>query len=96
MAELSAAETTADSCCAPEQQAACCEPSEKRDCCAPESGSCGCSAGQSGDDVDVREQRMQLKDVRHREIDRLDLAGPTLSHAALPLGSVGIVISKDL
>jgi hypothetical protein len=56
MAELSAAETTADSCCAPEQQAACCEPGEKRDCCAPESGSCGCSVGQSGDDVDVRER----------------------------------------
>jgi hypothetical protein len=56
MAELSAAETTSDSCCSPEQRATCCEPSEKRDCCAPDSSSCGCSAGQTSDDVDLREQ----------------------------------------
>jgi arsenite methyltransferase len=56
MAELSAIETTADSCCAPGQQTACCEPSEKEDCCAPGSSRCGCSAGQSSDAVDVREQ----------------------------------------
>jgi hypothetical protein len=56
MAELSTAETTSDACCAPEQRAACCEPSEKGDCCARESSTCGCSAGQTSDDVDVREQ----------------------------------------
>jgi hypothetical protein len=45
MAELTAAETTtADPCCAPEQQASCCEPSAKADCCDHEEG-CGCAAG---------------------------------------------------
>jgi hypothetical protein len=43
MAELSAAETTADRCCAPERQASCCEPSAKADCCGHEDG-CGCAA----------------------------------------------------
>jgi hypothetical protein len=33
MAELTAPETTADACCAPEQQASCCEPSAKAGCC---------------------------------------------------------------
>jgi hypothetical protein len=45
MAELtSAAEATANSCCAPEQQATCCEPSAKADCCGHDEG-CGCATG---------------------------------------------------
>jgi hypothetical protein len=43
MAELTAAETTADTCCPPEQQAACCEPGAKADCCGHGEG-CGCAA----------------------------------------------------
>jgi hypothetical protein len=44
MAELTTAETTtADPCCAAEQQATCCEPSAKADCCGHEEG-CGCAA----------------------------------------------------
>ena len=44
MAELTTtAETTASSCCAPEQQATCCEPSAKADCCGHEER-CGCDA----------------------------------------------------
>jgi hypothetical protein len=42
MAELTAAETTADPCCAPEQQATCCEPSAKADCWDHDEG-CGCA-----------------------------------------------------
>jgi hypothetical protein len=38
MAELTLADTTTDSCCAPEQQAACCEPSAKTECCDPDHG----------------------------------------------------------
>jgi hypothetical protein len=46
MAELSIAETTADACCAPEQQATCCEPNAKADCCGPSHDEgCGCDAG---------------------------------------------------
>ena len=46
MAELIAAETTANPCCAPEQQADCCEPSAKADCCDPtHTEGCGCAAG---------------------------------------------------
>ena len=48
MAELNATETTADSCCAAEQQASCCEPSAKADCCGHDRG-CGCTAGASSD-----------------------------------------------
>ena len=44
MAELSAAETIADPCCAPARQASCCEPSAKAECCGHEDG-CGCAAG---------------------------------------------------
>jgi arsenite methyltransferase len=44
MAELTAAETTAGSCCAPEAQATCCEPSAKAECCGPGHGEgCSCS-----------------------------------------------------
>jgi arsenite methyltransferase len=50
MAELTATDTTADLCCAPEQQVTCCEPSAKADCCGHEGG-CGCAAGTP----DVRE-----------------------------------------
>jgi hypothetical protein len=58
MAELTAAETTADPCCAPEQQATCCEPSAKADCCDPSHGEgCGCAAGTTATQAsDVREQ----------------------------------------
>jgi arsenite methyltransferase len=55
MAELSAAETPADPCCALEQQASCCEPSAKSDCCGREQG-CGCDADASPPPGDVREQ----------------------------------------
>jgi arsenite methyltransferase len=52
MAELTAAETTADPCCAPDQQATCCEPSAKADCCGPRHGEgCGCDAGNSTDSM---------------------------------------------
>jgi arsenite methyltransferase len=44
MAELTAAESTTDPCCAPKQQASCCEPSAKAECCGQEDG-CGCAAG---------------------------------------------------
>jgi|GEM_PF-2940969 len=54
MAELTTAETTADACCAPEQQATCCEPSDKAECCGHEAG-CGCDADASPSG-DVREQ----------------------------------------
>jgi hypothetical protein len=46
MAELTAAETTTNSCCAPEQQATCCEPSAKDDCCG-HGDDCDCDANQS-------------------------------------------------
>jgi len=56
MAELTAAETTADPCCASEQQATCCEPSAKSDCCGHNEG-CGCAAGTTATQVSaVREQ----------------------------------------
>lgn len=52
MAELTTAETTADPCCAVEQQATCCEPSAKTECCDPTHGEgCGCAAGAA----DIRE-----------------------------------------
>jgi arsenite methyltransferase len=43
MADVNTAETIAEPCCAPEQQATCCEPSAKAECCgsAHDSG-CGC------------------------------------------------------
>jgi hypothetical protein len=42
-------------------------------------------------------QRVQLKDVRQREIDRLELTGLILSHdAALSLWTIGVVAGKDL
>ncbi len=44
MAELSAPETTAHACCAPERQVTCCEPSAKAECCGHDEG-CGCVAG---------------------------------------------------
>jgi ubiquinone/menaquinone biosynthesis C-methylase UbiE len=59
MAELNAPDTTtADSCCAPEQQATCCEPSAKAECCDPSHGEdCGCAGGSdSTQAIDVREQ----------------------------------------
>jgi hypothetical protein len=78
MAELSAAETTSHACCAPEQRAACCEPSEKGDCCARESSTCGCSAGQTSDDVDVREQVRERYAAAARDFEQaLGDAGTT-------------------
>jgi arsenite methyltransferase len=57
MAELTAAETTAESCCAPEAQATCCEPSAKAECCDPSHGEgCGCDAGKGADSADIRER----------------------------------------
>jgi hypothetical protein len=43
MAELTAAATTADACCTPNQQATCCEQSAKEDCCGYDED-CGCDA----------------------------------------------------
>lgn len=56
MAELTTtAETTTNSCCAPEAQATCCEPSAKAECCDPShSEACGC--GEPTQPSDVREQ----------------------------------------
>lgn len=43
------------------------------------------------------DQRVQLKHVCQREIDRLELAGLTLSHGAdLLLRGVGVVVGEDL
>ena len=56
MAELTATETSADACCALEQQATCCEPSDKAECCGHDEG-CGCDAGSdTTPSDDVREQ----------------------------------------
>jgi SAM-dependent methyltransferase len=57
MAELTTAETTAGSCCAPEAQSTCCEPSAKVECCGPDHGDgCGCAAGNADDSPDIRER----------------------------------------
>jgi hypothetical protein len=58
MAELtSTAETTANSCCAPETQATCCELSAKAECCDPSHGEgCGCAAGTTDIRETVRER----------------------------------------
>jgi arsenite methyltransferase len=49
MAELTATDATASSCCAPEAQATCCAPSVKAECCDPRHGKhCECSAGKGG------------------------------------------------
>jgi SAM-dependent methyltransferase len=53
MAELTP--TTTSECCSTEQQASCCEPADKAGCCSPESSTCGCSAGQTVAQQDVRE-----------------------------------------
>jgi arsenite methyltransferase len=66
MAELSAAERTADPCCAPEQQASCCEPSAKAECCGHEDG-CGCAAGSDA---------TQASDMREQVRERYAAAGP--------------------
>jgi arsenite methyltransferase len=55
MAEMTAAETTVDPCCAPERQASCCEPSAKADCCGQEQG-CGCATGSDSTPTDARER----------------------------------------
>jgi hypothetical protein len=44
----------------------------------------------------VDDQRVQLKDIRQREIHRLELAGLTLNHRPLLPWSVRIVIGEDL
>jgi arsenite methyltransferase len=54
MAELSTEPTS--SCCSPDAQATCCEPSDKDACCSA-GGSCGCSAGESGDIRETVRQR---------------------------------------
>jgi arsenite methyltransferase len=58
MAELTtAAEATANSCCAPKAQATCCDPSAKAECCDPSHGEdCGCAAGTTGIRETVRER----------------------------------------
>jgi hypothetical protein len=58
MAELSTAETTADPCCAPEQQASCCEPSAKAECCGHDEG-CGCAARQRGDATELHARALR-------------------------------------
>jgi hypothetical protein len=44
----------------------------------------------------VDDQRVQLKDIRQREIHRLELAGLTLNHRPLLPWSVRVVIGEDL
>jgi arsenite methyltransferase len=58
MAELTTpAETTTNSCCAPEAQATCCEPSAKAECCDSSHGEgCGCAADTTTQAGDMREQ----------------------------------------
>jgi len=46
MADVTHPDTTADPCCAPEQQATCCEPSAKTVCCGQRKR-CGCEAGEA-------------------------------------------------
>jgi hypothetical protein len=59
MAELSAVEATADSCCAPETQATCCAPNAKAECCDLSHGDdCGCFAGDGVDSPDIRERNV--------------------------------------
>ncbi|HEY7830590.1 MAG TPA: arsenite methyltransferase [Solirubrobacteraceae bacterium] len=55
MADMTVADTSADSCCAPAQQSTCCEPSTKTDCCG-HGESCGCDAGTSDIRESVRER----------------------------------------
>jgi hypothetical protein len=57
VAELSAVDQSAETCCSPQVLAECCDPGAKADCCDREAG-CGCAAGataaDSGDDVRLR------------------------------------------
>jgi SAM-dependent methyltransferase len=56
MADLTVANTSTDSCCAPEQRATCCGPSEKAGCCGHGEG-CTCDARTTATQAtDVREQ----------------------------------------
>jgi arsenite methyltransferase len=55
MAELTATDTTADACCAAEEQAACCESGDKADCCG-QGEDCGCDAGATDIRETVRER----------------------------------------
>ncbi len=54
MADMTAADTATDPCCAPEQQATCCEPSAKADCCG-QGSECGCDAAATTQASDIRE-----------------------------------------
>jgi arsenite methyltransferase len=55
VADMTAPDASADSCCAPVQQATCCEPTEKADCCGHDEG-CGCDVGAAVAETEVREQ----------------------------------------
>jgi hypothetical protein len=55
MADITVADPSTDSCCAPEQQSTCCEPSAKADCCAHDEG-CSCDAGAPDIRESVRER----------------------------------------
>ena len=57
MAELTTHPHPTSSCCSPAAQETCCEPGDKATCCATAAagGRCGCSAGSSEPEPDVRE-----------------------------------------
>jgi arsenite methyltransferase len=71
MADVTLADTTTDSCCAPEQQATCCEPSAKADCCNHEEG-CGCDAATTAQASDVREQVRERYAAAATQVTRTD------------------------
>jgi len=75
MAKLSAAETTANACCAPEAQASCCESSAKAECCGDSrADGCGCSAGKLADAPagDIREQVRERYAAAATQFSRTD------------------------
>ena len=57
MAELTPTDATTSTCCTTQAQEACCEPDAKASCCATQEagGSCGCSAGTTTAEHDLRE-----------------------------------------
>jgi arsenite methyltransferase len=81
MAELSATETAADTCCEPEAQAICCEPSAKAECCGESHADrCGCDAGRDADAPalddapagDMREQVRERYAAAAMQVSRTD------------------------
>lgn len=88
MAELTtAAETTANSCCAPEQQATCCEPSAKAECCDPSHGEgCGCAADTT---------TTQAGDVREQVLLSVKRVGPTGKAHGLDMTDEMLALARE-